>query len=160
VLGLLLGLFRAEASLGDSDVLWGARAGLDMLRTGHLPRHDFYSWTVPGKAWIPNSWGWNLVLGITYKAGGLTGIFVLGILLTSGLCLVIGWFAKRLGADPARTVMIVAVMGMLMRCMPGRSSSTTRWCSRSSPWCPTCCAAPVARPGGRPRSCAVCRSCG
>jgi hypothetical protein len=115
LLGALLGLFRAEANLGDSDVLWSARAGLDMLHTGHVPHHDYYSWTVPGKNWTPNSWGWNLVLGITYRLGGLTGIFILGIALTVLLCLAIGWFAKRIGADPARTAMVMALIGMLMR---------------------------------------------
>src|SRR5215469_9456576 len=82
VLGLMLGIQRADEPLGDSDMMWGARGGLDILDTGHVPHVDFYSWTVPGKLWVPNSWGWNVVLGLMHKLGGLHAIYVLGILLT------------------------------------------------------------------------------
>ena len=48
--GALLGVIRAEAPLGDSDVLWGARAGMDILSSGNLPHHATYSWTAAGRA--------------------------------------------------------------------------------------------------------------
>lgn len=108
--GLLLGIRRAEAPYADGDVLWAARAGRDFLSTGHIPHTDSYSWTLNGHSWIPNSWGWNVVLGIADKLGGLSGIAVLGALMTAAIALVAGATAKRDGASPAWTALTLQVV--------------------------------------------------
>jgi hypothetical protein len=108
--GLLLGLQRAEAR-PDSDILWSARYGKDLLSTWQLPHRDTYSWTAHGTTWIPNSWGWNVVLGIGYRAAGILGLWTIGIALAVGLALTVARAAARVGAAPTRTAMVWAVLG-------------------------------------------------
>ena len=111
VIGVLLALHRAEAAL-DTDVLWSARYGADVTHTGHLPHSDTYSWTAHGHEWIPSSWGWNVLLGIAYRLAGVSGMWVLGILISAGLGVMIGLVAARIGAAPLRTAMVFAVLGI------------------------------------------------
>jgi hypothetical protein len=115
VLGALIGLRGAETSFGDSDVLWGIRAGLDMIRNGRLPHTATHSWTAQGRTWVPNSWGWDLVLGATYRIGGLAAIGALSILFVTALALLIARAARRIDAHPGWTALLLAVamLGML-----------------------------------------------
>lgn len=101
IAGLLVGLRRSESPYADGDILWGARAGTDFLSSGHIPRTDAYSWTAHGTTWIPNGWGWNVLLGIAYKSAGLAGIAALGIVAVGGLAILVGRAARRAGASTA-----------------------------------------------------------
>ena len=112
--GILLGIRRAELPFGDSDVLWGTRAGLDMLNSGRPLHTATHSWAVAGRPWIPNSWGWDLVLGFAFRIGGLAAIGILGILLLLGLVLLIGRVAVRVGAHPAWTAIVFVVVGFFI----------------------------------------------
>jgi len=109
-IGLLLGLHRAEAAL-DSDTLWSARYGMDVLSSGRLPRSDTYSWTAFGHQWIPSSWGWNLALGAAYRGAGLLGIWLVGIALAVGLAIAVAHAAARIAAPPLPTALLFAVLG-------------------------------------------------
>ena len=105
VTGVLVGVRRAEAPYADGDVLWGARAGKDFLATGAIPRADAYSWTAHGTRWIPNSWGWNVVLGAADRLAGLTGIALLGVAASVLVALSVGVRARRAGATRAWTAL-------------------------------------------------------
>jgi hypothetical protein len=111
--GLLLGLRRAEGP-PDTDILWSARYGKDVLSSGHLPHSDTYSWTASGRSWVPNSWAWNVVLGAGYRIAGIFGLWLVGIGLAVGLSLMLGRAAARIGAAPMRTAMVVAVLGVFV----------------------------------------------
>jgi hypothetical protein len=110
IAGLLVGARRAEAPYADSDVLWGARAGRDFLSSGTIARSDPYSWTVHGRGWTPNSWGWNLVLGIAHRLAGLTGIALLGIAMMVAIGLAVAAAARRAGAKPVWTAILLQVV--------------------------------------------------
>ena len=111
-MGLLQMLFRAEVPFGQ-DVLWGARSGIGVLDTGRLPHHDTYSWTAHGKVWIPNSWAWNVLLGVVYKAAHVIGFWLLGAVLAAGMALAIGRCAQRIGARPLAAVAVYVPIGLL-----------------------------------------------
>lgn len=111
VLGLVVGLHRAERGLPDTDVLWGARSGRDILSTGSLPHADSYSWTAAGRTWIPNSWGWNVVLGLADRLAGVAGILALGVAIAVAVALLIAATARRAGAGPVWTAMVFLVLG-------------------------------------------------
>ena len=96
--GALVGLRRAESPYADGDILWSIRAGRDFLSTGHVPRTDPYSWTAHGKTWVPNSWLWNVVLGLADRVAGLGGVAVLGIAMMAVIALLAGTAARRAGA--------------------------------------------------------------
>lgn len=109
--GALLGVIRAEASLGDSDVLWGTRAGLDILSSGNLPHHATHSWTAAGRSWTPNSWGWDVALGAMYKLGGMTAIGVLDVVIFLVIGLALAIAGARIGAHPGWTAVAFALIG-------------------------------------------------
>ena len=101
LVGALLAVRRAESPYADTDILWGARSGLDILSGRGLPRADSYSWTMQGSSWTPNAWGWNVLLGTAYRAGGYVGIAILGIGVMAGIGAVLGVAIRRAGAVPA-----------------------------------------------------------
>jgi hypothetical protein len=107
--GALVGVRRAEAPYADGDVLWGARAGRDLLSTGHVPRVDAYSWSVSGRRWVPNAWGWNVLLGAADRVAGLVGIALLGIASLSLIAVLLGVAARRLGAHTAWTAVLFVI---------------------------------------------------
>jgi hypothetical protein len=112
-IGLLLGILRAEAAIDDTDSLWSARFGLDFLSSGHLPRTDPYSWTAADRSWIPNSWGWNVLLGLGYRLDGMSGIWIVGTIVAVALGLLVAHVSARIGAAPFPTAIVFAVLGML-----------------------------------------------
>ena len=100
VTGTLLGVRRAEAPYADTDVLWGARSGSDILSGAGLPHTDAYSWTAHGAPWIPNSWAWNVVLGTAYRMAGYAGIALVGIVTLTAIGALLGVAVRRVGASP------------------------------------------------------------
>jgi hypothetical protein len=108
--GLLIGVVKAE-SIADPNVLWGIRDGREILSSGDLPRHDHWSWTVPGRKWIPNSWGWDVVLGGLHRLGGGGALAALNIALVVLLVLLMARRAYALGAHPTAAVAAVATVG-------------------------------------------------
>lgn len=111
-IALLHAVIRAEMPLGQ-DMLWGARFGTDFLDSGHLARSDSYSWTAHGRAWVPNSWGWNVVLGVAYRTMGIVGFWLLGAALAVVMALVVARIAERIGAPPLPTVAVYVPVGLL-----------------------------------------------
>jgi hypothetical protein len=109
--GALQGTLRM-ASPGDGDILWGAKSGLDTLRQGQIPRHDSYSWSALGHAWIPSSWGWNVVLGVVYDVFGMAGFVVAAAGLGAALGAVVAALARRIGAGPPHTALVLSVLGI------------------------------------------------
>ena len=111
-IALLQMVLRAELPLGQ-DMLWGARFGEDFLSTGHLARHDTYSWTAFGKQWVPNSWAWNVLLGLSYRIAHVVGLWLLGALLALTLAYAVGRTAQWIGASPLATAAIYVPLGYL-----------------------------------------------
>lgn len=109
-IGVLIGAWRAEA-LPDTDVYWGARAGLETLRSGQIPGTDHYSWTAHGAQWISNSWAWNVVLGMAYGTAGFFGFAVLTLLIGAVAGLTVARFARWAGAPPVQSMMVFAGLG-------------------------------------------------
>lgn len=99
-LALLPVVLLRAGSLAESDTFWQVRTGLAMLDGAGLPRRDTFTWTVAGQPWTPNSWAFDVLLGLAHRAGGLPVVAVGGAVLAwvaLGLCLVL---ARQLGASP------------------------------------------------------------
>ena len=98
------------ATLAESDTFWEIRTGLLTLDERRLPAADPFSWTVPGRSWTLNSWGFNVLVAAVYRAAGLAGVAsACGalVMVTVGLVLTA---ARRLGASPvvAATLLLLA----------------------------------------------------
>jgi len=97
---LPVALIRARY-LAESDTFWEIRTGQVILRTGHIPAVDSFSWWARGRPWAPNSWAFDVLLAGAYRAGGLACAALLGsglVMLASAVILLL---ARRLGARPA-----------------------------------------------------------
>jgi hypothetical protein len=90
-LGVLLAAvsaYQARIHLADPDTWWHAKVGQLILATGHLPRHDIYSFTVHGSPWIAYEWLGEVLIG---WAGyhGVTGLLILLSVLSASLMVLI-----------------------------------------------------------------------
>lgn len=101
--GLRLGLRR----LGDNSLFVHLRTGIDMLRSGSIPRVDPYSFTAVGHPWVVQSWLPEASYGIVYRLGGF-GAVRLEHGLLYGL---LAWLMARQArtSSPARGVLAAAL---------------------------------------------------
>lgn len=79
----------------ETDVYWQTRAGLDWLSDKTFIKNDLWSY-VPNGEWIPNSWGWNLVLAYAYRLSNDYGLFALGFVVTISFLALLVVAARRL----------------------------------------------------------------
>lgn len=87
-----------SGALAESDTFWQIRTGEVVLAGGGMPREDTFTWTAAGRAWTPNSWGFDVAAALVHRLAGLPGVAVGAAALAwvvLGLCLVL---ARELGA--------------------------------------------------------------
>jgi hypothetical protein len=77
VAGARLGL----RPISDNSTLVHLRTGLELLKTGHVPSADPYSFTAPGHSWVVQSWLASLVYGAAYRSAGHALIAVQGAIM-------------------------------------------------------------------------------
>jgi len=97
---LPLVIFRAGI-LSEADTFWEVRAGLLTIAHRAIPAVDTFTWTVHGKPYFLNSWGFNVLLALGYRLGGLPGVAVLCALITLGIIALALALARSLGASAA-----------------------------------------------------------
>lgn len=56
--------------VGDADLFWHLRLGLDMLQTGEVPRSVLHTWTVRDVPFATNDWLTQLVFAAAFDTGG------------------------------------------------------------------------------------------
>jgi hypothetical protein len=74
----LFGLTRNVVA--DTDIWWHLKNAELLVKTGSLPMHDVYSFTVAGKPWINPQWLAELPYYFAWRAIGERGIFLVCIL--------------------------------------------------------------------------------
>ncbi len=84
VAGARLGL----RSISDNSTLVHLRTGLEIIRTGHIPRSDPYSFTAPGHPWVVQSWLASLLYGAADRVGGHLLVALQGALMGLAAALV------------------------------------------------------------------------
>jgi hypothetical protein len=86
-------------TLAEPDTFWQIRTGSLIISHRAIPAADSFSWTVHGKPWTLNSWGFDVLIAGAYRLAGLPGVAwaCAGLaMVTSGLVLLL---ARRLGAS-------------------------------------------------------------
>jgi hypothetical protein len=101
-----LALIRAQV-LAEADTFWQARTGLLIVETGRVPAADPFSWTAAGAPWRPNSWAFDVLLALAYRAGELPGLALLGVAFVLAIAAVLLWTARRWGAPPAVAALVL-----------------------------------------------------
>jgi len=97
---LPLAVFRAGV-LAEPDTFWEIRIGRLIMAQHAIPATDTFTWTVHGKPYFLNSWGFDVLLGIAYRLGGLPGAAWLCALIVMGIAALALGLARALGASPA-----------------------------------------------------------
>ena len=77
----LLGLRIGLRPLGDNSLFIHLRTGLELVRTGHVPRSDPYSFTSGGEPWVVQSWLASAAYGVAERLGGFPAVRLLQGLL-------------------------------------------------------------------------------
>ena len=132
-------------TLAEADTFWQIRTGLLTISHRAIPRVDSFSWTVPGKPWTLNSWGFNVLIAGAYRLAGLPGVawacaglimviaglvllvarqlgasaFVTGMLLLLASPLFVGWLSARPQLVDYAAVLLLAIL--LRRIAAGRN---------------------------------------
>lgn len=60
-------------TLAEANTFWQIRTGLLTINHRAILRADPFSWTMAGKPWTLNSWGFNVLIAGTYRLAGLPG---------------------------------------------------------------------------------------
>lgn len=102
VLGLLLIFVLAWSArsqgISDPDIWWHLRNAADLLRTGHFPHADAWTFTVAGKPWIDVEWLSELGYYAAWKWLGVRGLYLAMMLLASAILIgvyALAWLRSR-----------------------------------------------------------------
>jgi hypothetical protein len=100
---VLFGFRLGARPIGDNSMFTHLRTGIDMARTGAIPRIDPYSYTAGGEPWVVQSWLPEWSYGWAYRLGG----FKLVVLEQAVLLAVLAWLVVRLAraGSPLRTAL-------------------------------------------------------
>jgi hypothetical protein len=115
--------FGIEKSLRlDPDTWWHIKYGDIILKTGHWPTIDNWSFTVNGMPRMAYEWGGEVITALAYRLGGLRGLDVLLITLTSVLILLFYYFAWLRSRNPKAafiaTILLLPVAAMCFTLRP------------------------------------------
>ena len=100
---VLFGFRLGARPIGDNSEFTHLRTGIDMARTGAIPRTDPYSYSAAGTHWVVQSWLPEWTYGWAYRVGG----FKLVVVEQAVLVAVLAWLVVRLAraGSPLRTAL-------------------------------------------------------
>lgn len=109
----------------EGDIFWGARNGLDTLRTGiNIFQPDTWNLLTIGEEWSPNSWLWNVLLGGSYLMFGDYGFLLLTMLTNIAAYSFLWKYLQQLRIAPLTASIIVVGCWFIMNIfMNGRSNT-------------------------------------
>jgi hypothetical protein len=93
-----------------ADLAYQIRAGDIMLRTHSLLRTDVFTFTVPGKEWLNQQWGAQVLLAATHRLGGWNAIALLCAALASIASVFVFLACRRRGAS-TRAAALLSIGG-------------------------------------------------
>jgi hypothetical protein len=85
--------------LAEGDTFWQIRIGLLIMAHHSIPATDAFSWTMHGKPYSQNSWGFDVLVAVAYRLAGLPGAATLCALITLGMIALVLALARKLGAS-------------------------------------------------------------
>ncbi len=117
LLGLFLAIlagalfaYRHDGALSDPDSWWHIKSGSDILSSGHFPVTDSYSHSFFGKPWIAKEWLAQIVLFLTYAAGGWNAVTLLAALaIAAALFATYFYLASELRPHLAAVIAVIAI---------------------------------------------------
>ncbi|MGB6453238.1 MAG: hypothetical protein WBH47_01995 [Streptosporangiaceae bacterium] len=92
--------------LAEGDTFWQIRVGLLTMAHHSIPATDTFSWTMHGKPYLQNSWGFDVLMAIAYRLGGLPGTAILCALITLGMIALVLALARKLGGSATASAIV------------------------------------------------------
>jgi hypothetical protein len=97
---VLVVILLADAGRFADPDLWGhIRFGQDILRHGHLPTHDPYSYSAPGHPWGDHEWLTEVALAWFYNVLGVLGLKLMKFACTAATILFLVLALAETGAS-------------------------------------------------------------
>ena len=109
-------LFGAAGGLGymlqDADTGWHIRSGDWILAHAQVPRHDLFSFTLPGQPWFAWEWLWDIMAACLHRYGGLAAVVLLSLATISFTFLLVYRLACRKSGNRAAATIPVTLLGV------------------------------------------------
>lgn len=114
---VLLAVLADAMQYADTDIWGHVRFGQIMLRTGHLIRHDIFSYSAPNAPWINHEWLAEVVMALFYNALGVAGLKLMKFLCAGAIVLLLAEDVGETGAAPVLqfAVLIAAAAGLQLQ---------------------------------------------
>lgn len=106
LLFVILSLLTPEKLLIDCDTGFHIRAGEFILNNLTVPKHDIFSFITPPPRWIAFEWLSEVIMAITHRLLGLTGIVILFAFLISFAYYLLFKVMQRQNGNIVLTVLI------------------------------------------------------
>jgi hypothetical protein len=103
----LFGFRLGARPIGDNSMFVHLRTGMDIVRTGAIPRRDLYSFTAKGHPWVVQSWLPEWTYGWVHDLGGYRLVVVEQAVLMAFLALLLGLLARA--GTPLRTALAAGI---------------------------------------------------
>jgi hypothetical protein len=108
---VLFGFRLGTLPISDNSMITHLRTGIDIARTGAIPRSDPYSFTAAGERWVVQSWLPEWTYGWAYRLGGFKLVVLEQALLLALLAFLVVRLART--GSPLRTALAgVAAVGI------------------------------------------------
>ena len=114
VLHVAVALVRGGVALEDPSTGWHLAAGRRMLETGAVPRVDEFSFTAAGREWLDYYWLWQLASAWLERAGGLTLVATVWMLVYALLPFLLYRTMVRSGASPLAAFLVLPLAYMVL----------------------------------------------
>jgi hypothetical protein len=103
----LFGFRLGARPIGDNSMFVHLRTGMDMVRTGAIPRRDPYSFTARGHPWVVQSWLPEWTYGWAHELGAYRLVVVEQAILMAALAVLLGLLARA--GTPLRTALAAGI---------------------------------------------------
>ena len=92
--------FGAHYGVADPDIWWHLRNAQLLIHTRHMIHADVLSYTVAGQPWVNFEWLAELPYSFAYRLLGDSGLYLVMMLVSSGIVAGIYWLGLQRSRDP------------------------------------------------------------
>ncbi len=102
-------------NFADPDLWMHITVGERILRTGHIPMHDLYSYSAVGLPWRNHEWLAQVIFAVSYDALGVFGLKLVKLVCTAITVVAVAVGLSRTAASLAvqRLVLLAAAAGLM-----------------------------------------------
>ena len=114
---LLAAVIADSVQQADTDLWLHVRFGQIVLHTGHLLRHDIFSYSAPGSPWFNHEWLADVVMAMFYEACGVIGLKLMKFVCAAAIMTLLAMGTAETGARyPVQfATLLLAALGLRLQ---------------------------------------------